>query len=134
MATTPLGRFIDRLRRDLAESGGADRQLLARFVEGRDESAFAELVARHGSLVFGVCQRLLGHQQDAEDAFQATFLLLARKAGSVRWSDTAAPWLYEVARRTALEARAARARRRSREKVMSEVPHPEVGMVQNRPF
>jgi RNA polymerase sigma factor (sigma-70 family) len=126
MATARLRGFINHLRGNLAAPDGADRQLLARFVEQRDEAAFAELVARHGSLVFGVCERLLGHRQDAEDAFQATFLLLARKAGSVRWTDTAAPWLYEVARRTALEARAVRSRRRAREAVMSEVPHPEV--------
>jgi RNA polymerase sigma factor (sigma-70 family) len=131
MATARLGRFIKDLRRTSAAPDGADRQLLARFVEERDEVAFAELVARHGSLVFGVCERLLGHRQDAEDAFQATFLLLARKASSVRWTNTAGPWLYEVARRIALEARTTRDRRRARERPMSsEVPPPEVPPVE----
>jgi RNA polymerase sigma factor (sigma-70 family) len=97
-----------------------DRDLLHAFAARRDETAFATLVERHGPLVWGVCRRLLRHTQDAEDAFQATFLVLARKAGSVSWRDDAANWLYAVALRVARKARvrAARQRRLESEVVM----------------
>jgi RNA polymerase sigma factor (sigma-70 family) len=130
MATARLDRIVHHLRKSVAPPGEADQQLLARFVEQRDEAAFVALVTRHGPLVMGVCRRLLGHEQDAEDAFQATFLVLARKANRVRWSGTAGPWLYEVATRTALEARSVNARRRARETLMHEVPHAEVAPVE----
>jgi RNA polymerase sigma factor (sigma-70 family) len=129
MATVDLGRVVDYLSRSLAPEDAAgltDRQLLARFVAGQEESAFAALVARHGAMVLAVCRRVLRHEQDAEDAFQATFLVLARKAASVRWTDTAGPWLYEVATRTALEARAVIRRRRARECQVEELPEPAV--------
>lgn len=89
-----------------------ERQLLQRFVEKQDQSAFETLMKLHGRLVYGVCRRLLGHAQDAEDAFQATFLILARKAGSIRRSEHLSHWLYQVARRTSLKARFASAKRR----------------------
>ncbi|HEY1378344.1 MAG TPA: sigma-70 family RNA polymerase sigma factor [Gemmataceae bacterium] len=90
-----------------------DRRLLERFAASRDEDAFAALVRRHGALVWGVCWRALGHAQDAEDCFQSTFLVLARKAAAVGWRDSVANWLYEVASRVAGEARTRRARRRT---------------------
>jgi RNA polymerase sigma factor (sigma-70 family) len=96
----------------------SDEQLLDRFAARLDETAeeaFTELVHRHGSMVLGVCRRILGDAHDAEDAFQATFLVLARKAGSVVRREKVANWLYGVAVRTAREARVRAARRRIRE-------------------
>src|SRR5262249_16308413 len=103
MTTAGLTRALAQLRTTLpAEAAGlTDGQLLARFAATRDEGAFATLVGRHGRMVLGVCRRLLRHEQDAEDAFQAVFLVLARKAGSLCCSETAGPFLYEVAARTA---------------------------------
>jgi RNA polymerase sigma factor (sigma-70 family) len=99
-----------------------DEQLLDRFAARRDETAeeaFAELVHRHGPMVLGVCRRILGDAHEAEDAFQATFLVLARKAGSVLRREKVANWLYGVAVRTAKEARGRAARRRTREERVS---------------
>ena len=111
-----------QLRR-LATLPESDRHLLAAFKAERSEAAFAELVRRHAGLVFGVCRRVLGHTQDAEDAFQATFLVLARKAASVSRTETISPWLYAVAVRTARELRHMRDRRRQRELNASERNH-----------
>jgi RNA polymerase sigma factor (sigma-70 family) len=108
-----------------AEGGPTDGQLLGRFVAGRDQGAFALLVRRHGSMVLGVCRRLLGHEQDAEDAFQATFLILARKAASIVRCESVGAWLHAVACRAALEARAANIRRRAKETAMPDPPHPQ---------
>ncbi len=95
--------------------GLGEGELLDRFVARRDEPAFAALVARHGPMVLGVCRRLLADPDDAEDAFQATFLVLVRRAGSIRDGDGLAPWLFGVARRVATRARIDAARRRARE-------------------
>lgn len=92
-----------------------DAALLAWFAAERDEAAFVELVRRHGPIVFGVCRRVVRHQQDAEDAFQAVFLILARKAGRVARPELLANWLYCVAYRVARKARRSAARRRARE-------------------
>ena len=90
---------------------GSDGELLERFLGRRDAASFASLVRRHGPMVLGVCRRILRDPHAAEDAFQATFLLLVRKAGSVRKRGSVGPWLYGVARRVALEARGAASRR-----------------------
>jgi len=93
----------------------SERQLLDRFVSARDELAFEAIVARHGPMVTGVCRSVLANSPDVDDAFQATFLVLARKAGSLRDGDQLSPWLHGVARRVALRARANSAKRRDRE-------------------
>src|SRR5690348_10779904 len=107
MATTQAGTVLRQVRRLLAAPAAEalpDRQLVEAFADRRDEAAFASLVRRHGPLVLGVCRRVLGNSHDAEDAFQATFLLLARKSAAVRAGDSVAGWLYQVAHRVALRA------------------------------
>lgn len=107
----PLMRHLRKLAGAPAGPEWSDANLLGRFVRERDETSFALLVERHGRLVWGVCRHLLGHEQDAEDAFQATLLVLARKAGSIRKRRSLASWLYGVAYRTALKKRTTLARR-----------------------
>src|SRR5579884_2729851 len=105
-------RHVRHLAAGPGNDGGIDTSLLERFVARRDEAAFAEVLERHGSLVLGVCRRVLGDEHDAEDAFQATFLVLARRAGSIRRGASLPSWLHGVAYRVALEARKRLARRR----------------------
>jgi RNA polymerase sigma factor (sigma-70 family) len=123
-----LRQPLRRLRRALAPADGgaqSDGQLLAHFVADRDEAAFAALVRRHGPMVLGVCRRLVRHQQDAEDCFQAAFLVLAQRAGSVR-NGSLASWLYGVAYRVALRCRRTNSRRCARERQVEDMPQPEV--------
>src|SRR5206468_1309088 len=118
MPTSQRASVIQFLRAVRPVVGPTDGELLGRFVARREETAFAELVRRHGPMVLGVCRRLLGHEQDAEDAFQAAFLVLARKAASVVPREAVGSWLYGVACRTAQGARARRGRRQIRERPM----------------
>jgi RNA polymerase sigma factor (sigma-70 family) len=106
-------------------SPASEGELLDRFVRDGDETAFAALVDRHGPRVFGLCRWLLGHEQDAEDVFQATFLLLARRASTVSKRASVGSWLYGVAYRLALKQRAITARRRERERSATPVPVPD---------
>jgi RNA polymerase sigma factor (sigma-70 family) len=101
-----------------------DGELLECFVSGRDEGAFAALVRRHAAMVWGVCRRVLSCHQDAEDAFQSTFLVLVRKAASVTPRHMVANWLYGVAHQTALNARGSASRRRTRERQVTEMTEP----------
>src|SRR5262245_42221523 len=128
MATIELRRILRNLaaaRLQEADTGLTDEQLPESYVGSREQEAFAALVHRHGPMVWGVCRRILGHQ-DAEDAFQATFLVLARKAAAVMPREMVANWLHGVACQTALKARATNAKRGARERQVVAMPEPAV--------
>jgi RNA polymerase sigma factor (sigma-70 family) len=114
-----LARLLTEASTDVEQTDG---ELVRAFVERKCPAAFGELVLRHGPMVLGVCLRVLRHRQDAEDAFQATFLVLARKAGSVSPRDAVGNWLHGVALQTAIRARAITMKRRRREAVVPSVP------------
>ena len=116
----PVLRHVRRLAAPTAP-GLTDEQLLGRFVAGRDEAAFELLLRRHGGMVLGLCRRVARQEQDAEDAFQATFLALARKAGSVGKRASLGSWLYKVAYRAALAVRTCATRRAAVELPLDEV-------------
>jgi len=120
-ASTSL-RLLGRVFDGGTFTGLSDPQILERFVDRRDEAAFEALLMRHGPMVLNVCRQLLRDPHDAEDAFQAVFLVLVRKAGSLRLHDSLGPWLYTVARRVAARARANRRRIRAREHNTGELP------------
>jgi RNA polymerase sigma factor (sigma-70 family) len=122
-----LGGLLRYLRRitDAGAEGASDGQLLERFARQRDEAAFTALLERHGPMVLGVCRRILHDPHDAEDAFQATFLVLAHKARSIGRPQAIASWLYRTAQRTALRAKFQRSRRRAHESVLDDLPAPE---------
>src|SRR5262245_2392731 len=111
MNANRLGKVLDQLLRENA----ADADLLERFVRQQDEGAFEALVRRHGPMVWSVCKRVLRNAHDAEDAFQAVFLLLIRKAGSIGKPQLLANWLYGVSYRTALRAKEAARKRKEKE-------------------
>ena len=116
---TTVLRYLRKVVALREAEDGTDGQLLARFVADRDEAAFEALVKRHGPMVLGVCRRITGDPHDADDAFQATFLVLVRKAARIRRPERLANWLYGVAYRTAREAKARTARRKARERAVS---------------
>jgi RNA polymerase sigma factor (sigma-70 family) len=112
MPVPSMNRVVYHLRRALmAVQDEEDAELLCRFVATGEEEAFTGLVRRHGAMVLGVCRRVLGDVHDAEDAFQATFLVLARRAVAIRKRESLASWLYGVAYRVSLKARSAASRR-----------------------
>jgi RNA polymerase sigma factor (sigma-70 family) len=123
-ATTIL-RAIRAVAGKNDDEQASDRDLLRRFAGERDEDAFGALVRRHAPMVLGVGLRVLRHYQDAEDICQAAFLLLARKAGTTTWRDSAAGWLYEAAYRLALKARGNAIRRTAREAKVGPKPPPD---------
>ncbi|HMC66202.1 MAG TPA: sigma-70 family RNA polymerase sigma factor [Gemmataceae bacterium] len=119
MATAPASIVVRHIRSLVASEGAGhlpDHVLLQRFTQEHEERAFAALVRRHGPLVLGVCRRVLHNWHDAEEAFQATFLVLARKAASIRKHESVGGWLHNVAYHAALKARAQAATRQLRER------------------
>jgi RNA polymerase sigma factor (sigma-70 family) len=114
MVRAPVGAILQYLRKLTASAadGETDRHLVRRFAAARDEAAFAAILRRHGGMVLGVCRRALGDAHEAEDAFQATFLVFVSKAGSLRRPELLGNWLYGVAQRVAAKARVGAARRR----------------------
>jgi RNA polymerase sigma factor (sigma-70 family) len=123
-----MRKVLGDIRKVALLEGGAgltDGQLLACFIERRDNAAFAALLKRHGPMVWGVCRRLLSFH-DAEDAFQATFLVLCRKAASIVPREMVANWLHGVAHHAALHSRRTTARRRARDRQVAEMPEPAV--------
>src|SRR6516162_6642652 len=118
MAPATLGGFLQRLRKAMAAetlASHSDRELIERFLTSHDEASFHALLRRHGPMVLRVCRRALSDEQDVEDAFQATFLVLAREARAIRKPEALASWLHGVAHRVALDARKANTRRRRHE-------------------
>jgi RNA polymerase sigma factor (sigma-70 family) len=127
MAASRISGAIQRHRRVLLsrdEAGLTDGQLLEDYLSHAEEAALAALVRRHGPMVWGVCRRVLRSHHDAEDAFQATFLVLVRRAASIVPREMVANWLYGVAHQTALKARATAAKRMARERQVTEMPEP----------
>jgi RNA polymerase sigma factor (sigma-70 family) len=125
MSSAQVGAVLRHIRQLAAarhDPERPDHQLLERFARHRDGDAFAALLRRHGPMVLGVCHSVLHNVHDAEDAFQAAFLLLARKAGSIRRREAVSGWLYRVAYRLAVRARATAARRRVHERRAAAMP------------
>src|SRR5450631_3526005 len=126
MAASPMSVVIQQLRTAFGRDGAelTDGELLTLFLNSRDDTALAVLVRRHASMVWGVCHRLLHNHHDAEDAFQATFLVLVRKAASIMPREMVGNWLYGVAHQTALKANTTAAKRQTREKQVTQMPEP----------
>src|SRR5439155_15368553 len=128
MATSPMNKVIRHLRRATLLRDGAgmtDEQLLDGFVAQRDDATFEAIVRRHGPMVLAVCLRVLRNHHDAEDAFQATFLVLVRKAAAIASRELLANWLYGVAYHTALKSKAMKSKRRVRERQVTAMPESE---------
>ena len=125
MKTARARMIFDYLRKAVSPDGAgfSDGQLLRQYFASRDEAAFTVLVRRHGPMVLAVCRRLLDHAEDAEDAFQAAFIVLARKGRSVAGQLAIGGWLHGVAYRAALDVRKRGARRRSKEQQVEDMPH-----------
>src|SRR5262245_60521989 len=123
MPSRPLPEALIRAAVPLSAEG-TDADLLGAFVAASDAAAFAELVRRHGPMVLGVCRRALGDTPDADDAFQAVWLVLVRKARSISPRGKVGNWLYGVAARTAAHSRAASGRRRAKQQELPDVPDP----------
>ena len=124
MATAPMGTALRQIQRLFVEGRLAslpDGELLERFLAEGDEAAFTALVERHGPMVLGTCRAVLRDANAAEDAFQATFLVLVCKARSIRGRGALASWLYQVAHRIAIQAGAEAARRRKRERLAGQL-------------
>jgi RNA polymerase sigma factor (sigma-70 family) len=120
----PVVQYLHRVTAPPRSAGLTDGELLERFASRRDQAAFAALVQRHGPMVMGVCRRLLRDRHEAEDAWQATFLILVRKAGAITRRELLAGWLYGVAYRTARRARRVAVRRQLREKPAGDLVAP----------
>jgi RNA polymerase sigma factor (sigma-70 family) len=128
MAAGPLRQVLSHIRKLVGEQGvtaGNDGALLERFIARGDQEAFAALLQRHGPMVLGVCRRMLGDATLADDAFQATFLVLVRKARSIVPRERVGNWLYGVAVRLSLKSRATAAQRRERPQEIHDVPTPD---------
>ena len=126
MATAQARNILQHVHSVVLNGTGlTDGQLLESYLSRRDEAAIAALVRRHGNMVWGVCRRVLPNHHDAEDAFQATFLVLVRKATSIVPREMVANWLYGVAHQTALKARAMKAKRKAREGQVINMPEPQ---------
>jgi RNA polymerase sigma factor (sigma-70 family) len=127
MGDGQLQPLIHRLMHTVGRDGGqlSDAQLLERFVRAKDEAAFESLLWRHGPMVLGLCRRMLRHRHDAEDAFQAVFLVFFRKADSISRRGCVASWLYKVAYRLAVKARARSASRADDDSLIESLPAPE---------
>lgn len=126
-------RFLGRVVRKPKAGATPDGQLLEDFALRHDEAAFGALIERHGRMVLGVCRQILRNEHDAEDAFQATFLILVQRAGSIRRPESVGDWLYGVAYRVALRAKGLESRRQSKEKLGLEVEAADPG-AENQPI
>ena len=115
----PMSRLLKTF---VVRSSATDAQLLGRFVRDRDDAAFAELVRRHGPLVLGVCRRTIADRHLADDAFQATFVVLARKVASIQSANHLGSWLYSVSHKVALRARTMAGRRAKHETLTANPP------------
>jgi DNA-directed RNA polymerase specialized sigma24 family protein len=127
MPSTTLGEVLGHLRRICAEDARdlTDGELLERFLTRHEQAAFTLLLVRHGPMVLGVCRRVLGHSHGAEDCFQATFMVLVRRAASLQKQQPLGSWLHGVAQLIAMRARAQAAARRDRERRAAHMPRAE---------